>query len=218
MPSWRKIKNSINALDGRKHFLMCSGGVDSMFLLDMYSNCEVDFDVIHFRHGIRENDHLEGDMIREWVDNFNATNARKIQFHLGEGNLNSTSSEGEARNQRWNYVESILSDYDEPIVVTAHHLNDNVEHALMKLVSGSPHNSLSMKAITDFGTYIKFKPLLAVTKEEILEQISKRAIPFIEDVTNSVPNCDRNIWRNVLIPQLMERRNIVRAMKPHLVE
>lgn len=217
--SWRKMKDNISSVcnDYDNIIVMVSGGVDSMFLVDFVSNIGLNIIVAHFQHGIRDDDYREVELVRSFAEKNNH------KFILGKGvDLKGAKNlEALARNQRWEFIESEIEKLSgRTIVLTAHHHDDQIESIFMRLVRGYPLQSLTMKEIIDFGNYTKFKPLLHLTKEQIIGQAKRRRIESIDDPTNQSTDlsCERNYWRNVLIPQILTIRNVNKSLKPIIKE
>lgn len=210
--AWRKLRKDI--LDTCNKYnnvlIMVSGGVDSMFLLNFVVRAGITPTVIHFKHGIRNDDHNEMKLVTEYC------NKHSLLLHTGEGKglMDIKNQECVARGQRWGFVESIISDLNgSTIVLTAHHYNDQIENFLMASARGRPLSSLTMKTVSHFDVYDKYKPLLDVTKDEIYKQCRQRKISFIEDPTNQDLDHERNIFRNKIIPDMMTTRNLEKSMR-----
>jgi tRNA(Ile)-lysidine synthase len=201
---WRDIIDEINTTS-EKYLLCVSGGVDSMFMLDFFNkNCRQPFRVAHFNHRLRPTAGNEEELVREWC-------ARNdIAFLTAEGDPEAMraakSLEAEARDQRYSFFASVK--HDNELLVTAHHANDQVETVLMRLVRGYPHDCLRMEKRSGD----RYRPFLSVTKDEIERQAQNRRVEWIEDESNADTVHERNWMRHVIIPQLMERRNILRTI------
>lgn len=201
---WRSIIVEINQV--ASSYLLCvSGGVDSMFLLDFFKkNCNRPFRVTHFNHGLRETAGADEAMVRKVCDQLG------IECLVGHGNPDkmrrSPSLEAEARDQRYAYYETIRLDTD--MLVTGHHANDQVETVLMRLMRGYPDDKLRMKKVDE----IRYKPFLDIPKDVIVERAKHLDLEWVEDETNNDTVHERNWVRHVLVPQMMERRNIVQTI------
>lgn len=96
--------------------LMCSGGVDSMFLLDLMSRCDIRFDVAHFIHGIRSPDESMKDLhlIHNTVANCNKSrdkdNQITVRVGYGAGLDVGKNIEARAHEQRWSFIDKIASE------------------------------------------------------------------------------------------------------------
>jgi tRNA(Ile)-lysidine synthetase-like protein len=190
-------------------YLMVSGGVDSMFLFDLMVRNGFSFEVIHFQHHIRDTDDVEAQGIKTLCEQHGIT------FHHGHGrNISKTNTEAQAHDQRWKYVESVISGSSN-LVITAHNLNDNVEQVFMSLMRGKPHDSLNMKTFSYHRNMVRYKPLLSFEKEEIYRMSYTRDLWWVEDESNTDEKYTRNMVRG-MISQLNTRVNLVKAMKPSL--
>lgn len=202
--AWRRIIDEINASSER--YLLCvSGGVDSMFMLDFFSRqCQRPFRVGHFNHALRASADIEERMVREWCAE------RGVDFLVGSGDpeaMKSASSlEAEARRQRYGFFEA--NGMPGEMLVTAHHANDQLETVILRLMRGYPDGELRMLKFRDN----RYKPFLSVPKEEILRQAMNRKLVWMEDESNGDLRIERNWVRNVLVPQMMERRNVLRTI------
>lgn len=92
------------------------------------------------------------------------------------------------RNERYAWLDSL----DMP-VITGHNLDDVVETYLWSALNGTP------KLIPVKRNNV-IRPLLAVTKKEILEYCEKHSINYVIDPSNTDRNYTRAKVRNDLIP------------------
>ena len=213
--NWKKIKDRIEKQKDRNIILACSGGMDSQFLLDFVSNCDVHFDVFHFQHHIRDSAEESKDFMAIYDKVVSINKDNMVHLYEGLGLRDSKNQENESRNQRWNAIENMIQRLNyskQTLVLTGHHFNDALESVFLNLMRGKSHDHLVMKETNHMGSYIKWKPFLNVLKDEIKEQVIKRNIQYHEDHTNSDCHAERNWIRNSLIPQMMDRRNIETSM------
>lgn len=199
---WREIQKTIRET-ANSYLLAVSGGSDSMFMLNFFRMMNVKFQVAHFNHGNGlENDHAEN-FVRDYC------NKNDILFHSKKGTPinNGDGYEVEFRNQRYDFFNRKLIELDLEKLVSAHHLNDQIETILMRLTKGYPHDNLMMKSD------VVFRPFLNVCKEKIMREITNRNIPYLNDSTNSNLDYERNFFRHQVIPMLTSRRNVLKSMK-----
>lgn len=111
--------------------------------------------------------------------------------------------------RRWRYeeFEKICLDKNIDFVVTGHHLNDRVESSLLHMLRGSGlHGFLSMQFCDKHPLLSSAKilrPLLSLSKGEILALVEKNKIPFVQDESNFDPDVSkRNKLRNDILPEL----------------
>lgn len=109
------------------------------------------------------------------------------------------SLETAARNFRYRSFQSLLDGGRVEFIATAHHLGDEAETVLFRLARGT---SLSgAKGMEERkGRYLR--PLLGVSKAEILEYVRKNGIPFREDESNFRTDATRNKLRLEVLPAL----------------
>lgn len=201
---WRRIAREIDAT-AEGYVLAVSGGVDSMFMLDFFSRqCTRPYSVAHFNHGLRSEAADEARFVER------AAAAHGVPFHLGIGDPDTMRSapslEAEARRQRYAFLESLLRPADR--LVLGHHANDQLETVVMRLMRGAPHANLRMARMS--GS--RYRPFLDVPKETILRQAAWRKLDWMDDPSNGDLAHERNWVRHVLIPQMMERRNVLKSI------
>ena len=172
-----------------------SGGVDSIVLLDILNKIKNNLDIkllaAHFNHHIRGD---ESDRDQEFTKEF--CNKLGIKFYVGHGDVLSRakktgeSVEEAARVLRYRFLESIE-------IATAHHANDNLETMLIKLIRGCGQDGLS-GIPPKRGNIIR--PILCLTREEIVEYAKNNGLNHVEDSTNNCDDYLRNRIRHNIIP------------------
>ncbi|MDD3165627.1 MAG: tRNA lysidine(34) synthetase TilS [Oscillospiraceae bacterium] len=183
--------------------LVCavSGGADSMALLDclvsLSQTMPITVSCAHFNHRLRG---AASDRDEDFVRRFCA--ARGIALHLGRCDVAAQcgeSVETAARRARYAFFDTLPGDY----VVTAHTADDNLETVLMRLLRGP-----SLKGLCGIppvrGRFLR--PLLGVTRAEILAYLAAASIDHVEDETNALDDCLRNRLRHHVVP-LLEQEN-----------
>ncbi|MCK5343050.1 MAG: tRNA lysidine(34) synthetase TilS, partial [Candidatus Heimdallarchaeota archaeon] len=200
-----------------------SGGPDSMALLNAMVELNLDPIAGYYNHNLREDSLQEA----EFVQNY--TESKNIRFMEGSGDvrhyaeMQNFSIEEAARNLRYDFLFQLASGMEAGAVVVAHHAGDQVETLLMNLLRGSGMKGLSgMKVVSKpnpwSGTIPLIRPLLDLSKEQILDYISKHEIPYWEDPSNLELIYHRNKIRQELLPQLEElvpgfRRRMLQTAK-----
>jgi len=93
---------------------------------------------------------------------------------------------------------------------TAHHGDDLVETILMKIVRGASLSGyLGFDSLIKNENYTTLRPLVLVTKEDILDYNKKRNITYVIDKSNTDESYTRNRYRKYLLPKLKEEdRNV----------
>lgn len=183
-----------------------SGGPDSTFLLVLLLTIQKVFNLkiyaAHLNHQLRGS---ESDEDEEFVRKFCKENKIECVFETRDikkiASETKRSIEEIARAERYKFFAEAAQKFKANKIATGHTLNDNAETMIFNFIRGSGVSGLR-------GIPIKrdniIRPLLGVTKEEILEFLKSENIPFRVDSTNDSEDFTRNIIRNKVIPQLME--------------
>lgn len=175
-----------------KYVVAVSGGVDSIALLDILSRqAGLDLVVAHFDHGIRA-DSAED---RKFVENL--AYIKSIYFVYSTGELGADASEAKAREARYKFLRQVVNDQGARAVITAHHQDDVIETAIINILRGSGRKGLT--ALKSRGDIIR--PLLHVSKKELLEYAKDHKLEWRQDPTNSDTTYLRNYVRHKLLPR-----------------
>lgn len=174
-----------------------SGGPDSVFLLHALAEfskktpCKII--VAHVNHGIRGHD---ADKDEKFVKNLAKKNGLKFEVHCVKL-VGKSALEEKGRQIRRNFSEKLLKKYHAKWILTGHTQDDNIETIIFNFLRGSGLTGLAgMKEKNGF--YLK--PLLEISKKEILEFLRKNKIKFCIDETNADIHFRRNFIRKKLLP------------------
>lgn len=185
----------------QKTFLLAiSGGVDSMVLADLFIQSGYYFEIAHVNYHLRNEDsNLDQELVEKFCLEHN------IKFHLynvsEKDNQPQNSIENWARDIRYTFFRNLLKDQNLDFIVTAHHLNDQLETFVINLSKASGLRGLS--GIPNLSNQL-IRPFLDFTKEEIYDYAKKNKIDFREDYTNAENIFLRNKIRNQITPLLLE--------------
>ncbi len=176
-----------------------SGGPDSVFLLHHCHKLALKFPlkiiVAHLNHNLRGK---ESDLDEQFVKKLSAAKGlifetKKIR-KIGRGNV-----EEQARIARYSFFESLLKKYRAACIITAHHRDDNIETVLFNLIRGSFLDGITGMETFSPGRKI-FRPLLNLSKVEILQYLTNRRIKYRTDKSNLDTKLSRNLIRHQIIP------------------
>ncbi len=199
-----KKNNLLSRLkEGMKVIVCVSGGPDSMFLLHLLKNYPQDIKIVvaHVNHKTREECDKEADMVKSYCENNNLTFEQLTINEYRKGRF----TEEEAREIRFAFFKKLQQQYQADYVITAHHLNDLAESIIMKILRGSTLKSLvGIKEVSVIDGVCFYRPLLSVTKEEIMAYVKEQNIPYAIDKTNDLDNHLRNRLRHQVIPLLQK--------------
>ncbi|MBO5952988.1 MAG: tRNA lysidine(34) synthetase TilS [Oscillospiraceae bacterium] len=173
-----------------------SGGADSMALLfAMYllqGKLGVRVCAAHFNHRLRgvESDRDEA-FVRSFCDRYD------IPLYVGGGDITAGKKglEAAARDARYAFFDTLPGK-----IATAHTANDNAETVLMHLVRGTGLKGLG--AIAPIRDRL-IRPMLLVTREQVLEFLEEYHLDFMEDSSNETDAFLRNRLRHHVMPLLL---------------
>ncbi|MBF0913386.1 tRNA lysidine(34) synthetase TilS [Candidatus Gracilibacteria bacterium] len=183
----------------------CSTGPDSMYLL--YKILETKFakNVVacYFNHGLRE-ESLEEEKFLEKLGKqkgFKVEIANANMKEIHKNFYNSISLEELCRQKRYEFFDAILHIYGAKKILLAHHLDDKIETFFFNLARGSKLTGL-INMQEDSGAILR--PLLGITKAEILEYLEENGLEYKIDKTNFENDFTRNKIRNIILPNFSE--------------
>lgn len=191
-----------NITDNSKVIIACSGGPDSMCLLNLLIklkiNKNLELIVAHVNHKLRSVSDDEAKMVEEYAKKNNVT------FELQELDYQNTKfSEDDAHRKRYKFFKSLIKKYKANYLVTAHHGDDLIETILMRIARGSNLNGyIGIKRITQNEDYVTLRPLLSTTKDEIIKYNESENIPYVIDESNDSLKYTRNRYRKNVLPFL----------------
>lgn len=187
-------------LHDRKLLLACSGGVDSMVLLHLLRACGLDLAVAHCNFQLRGEASADDAQfvrasceslgIRCLVRSFDTVSY--VESHRG-------SVQMAARTLRYTWFRQLMETEGYDLLITAHHLDDQIETFLINLSRGSGLQGLS-GIPTGQGNVIR--PLLSFPRSAVLEYAGEHGIQWREDASNEDDKYLRNRVRMNVLPEL----------------
>jgi tRNA(Ile)-lysidine synthase len=198
----------LDGAGGRRLLVAVSGGPDSMALLaslwELAPRLRLDLQVGFVDHGLREAAQAEGEMV--------AARARvlEIPFHRlavdvrgarrvsGAGGIQEV-----ARRLRLAALEERARALDCGGVALGHQADDQTETVLFRILRGTGIAGLTGIPYRR-GPFIR--PLLDVTRAEIIEYLRRRSLSFISDPSNDDPLYARARLRHHVLP-ILRREN-----------
>lgn len=193
----------------QKVLLALSGGVDSMTLLDWLYHYQhqlgIDLVLAHVNHHQRIEADQEERGIRELAE------AKHLPLKIAH--FSGHFSESRARQFRYDFFEKIMKEEACSALVTAHHMDDQAETILMRLIRGSrPRHLKGIPLKQPFGQGVLIRPLLYFKKEDFPE------IFHYEDKSNQSLDYFRNRVRHRYLPLLEEENPQVTSALVNLGE
>lgn len=188
-----------------------SGGADSMYLLSrLLEGAEqggYQVRAAHYNHHLRPSASRDECFVRDWC-------ARQgVPLVVGGGQVaeearcRGAGLEETARIMRYQFLRETARRAGCTLIATGHHAGDNAETMLMNLIRGCGLKGLG-GIPPQRGELIR--PMLAITREEILEHLDRQGVPHVEDETNDDPAYTRNRVRREVLP-------VLQALNPQAV-
>lgn len=179
-----------------------SAGIDSVVLVYLLHKLKYNIVLAHCNFKLRNNEsNQDEEFVKKLGKKLNIktlTNKFDTQKYAKDQNL---SVQLAARKLRYNWFEKLTKKYKINYVLTAHHLNDNLETFLINISRGTGLKGLT--GIPEINGKI-VRPLLIFSKKEIHKYAVENKIDWREDSSNSSDKYLRNKIRHQAIPALEE--------------
>ncbi|SJZ76745.1 tRNA(Ile)-lysidine synthase [Trichlorobacter thiogenes] len=203
-------------LDAIQQFKLCqpgdflivgvSGGADSVALLDLLATLP-DFPlhliVAHLNHCLR-GDESDGD--QQFVQQLAAHYQLPCELRRSDvrqlAQQQRSSLEEAGRTARYAFFNELRTKYRASAVAVAHHVDDQAETLLLRLLRGAGTTGLAAMAPVNPAGIIR--PLLGISRQELRKHLTDRRLTFREDSSNSDQAYLRNRIRHELLPLLQE--------------
>lgn len=202
--------------------LAVSGGVDSVVLCELCSQAGYDFVIAHGNFQLRS---AESERDEQFVRGLGKKYGKEVLVKRFDTTAYAArqkcSIQVAARELRYGWFEEILSrqsavdnrQSDSTIsggkgtlhsvfpthILTAHHLDDNIETVLMKFLKGTGVAGLR-GILPKQGKIVR--PLLFAKKEELVQFAEAHQLAWVEDSSNAEDKYARNYLRRQVVPQL----------------
>lgn len=160
----------------------CSGGVDSMVLLDFLSKNH-SVNVAFFDHGTEASSIARKFLTEECI-------SRNLELTIGEmqhtHRSREFSPEEHWRIERYNFLSQF------PVVVTAHHLDDVAETWIWSSLHGT-------SSLIPYRRGNVIRPFLLNRKSELVNWALRKNVQWVDDASNNQTKYTRNYIRHNLM-------------------
>lgn len=215
--AYRQFARQLKSLLGQplpRHLVVaCSGGKDSVALVDLVHRFACDHPtipvVVHVNHKLRGR---ESQRDEKFVRELCLTRGLPCVV-LPAKVSKSGNVQSEARRLRYAALTAVAQHVKAPAVVTAHHAGDQAETVILHLIRGSGPQALA--GIAERRALAKgvalVRPMLVMTRPQIDRYVRDARLRFVTDRSNRSLRYTRNWIRKRVIP-LLEHHN------PRIVE
>ncbi|QJD85876.1 tRNA lysidine(34) synthetase TilS [Cohnella herbarum] len=177
-----------------------SGGPDSMALLHILNAMarEEPFQVIvaHANHQFRgsESD-AEAELVRGLASEYGMpfeSVELGMPAYIADSGINPQTA---SREKRYDFLKRVANKYSAKYLLTGHHADDQAETVLMRVIRGTGVSGLAGIPYRRKEEQLELiRPLLRITKCELLDYCKRNGVPFAVDSSN----IDRHYFRNAV--------------------
>lgn len=203
---WSKVeryikKNKLLKTNGL-YIVALSGGADSVSLLLLLYEHGYNVHAAHCNFHLRAD---ESDRDEAFCEDL--CTRLDVPFHRAHfdtkayAKLHQVSIEMAARELRYGWFEQLRKDIGADGICVAHHRGDSVETVLLNLIRGTGLRGLT--GIDPRKGHV-LRPLLCVSRNEIMDYLKKKGQDYVTDSTNLKADVQRNKVRLQLLPLMKE--------------
>ena len=194
-----KLDIDFTKLAGNKILLAHSGGLDSSVLAHLLLKAKCSFSVAHCNFQLRgsESD-TDAHFVQSWCRD-NAIPFFSVRLSTeAHKNYYKKSTQVAARDLRYEWFNALMKGYGFDLLLTAHHLNDQLETFLINATRGTGISGLL--GIQEQDSLLR--PLRSLPKKELTQYAQAQGILWREDRSNASDDYLRNAVRHHVIPAL----------------
>lgn len=199
---------------GDRVLVAVSGGPDSVCLLTALHEMRdrslipgIELRIAHVNYGLR-GDESERDeaFVRELGMRLGVpVDCERVRLMPKSGG----TLQSRAREARYAFFARLLREHGMTTVATGHTADDQAETVLLWLMRGFGTTGLAGIPLKREGGIIR--PLLGVTRRQVLDYLAFRGMPYRSDSSNGTPVYRRNRIRQEVLP-------VLRSLNPRIVE
>lgn len=196
------IKTNFPFLKDSKLLLAISGGLDSVVLMHLCNQLNLQISLAHCNFKLRNE---ESDLDEEFVIKLSQISSNQV-FNIffdtkKYAQEKKVSIQIAARELRYQWFQELAQKHQFDFILTAHHADDNLETFLINLTRGSGLEGFTGIPSTNENIV---RPLLPFSRAEILEYAKENNLEWREDASNASTKYIRNKIRHQIVPVLKE--------------
>lgn len=194
------LSSEFNVSKTSRLLVACSGGMDSMVLSHILLDLGYSIQLAHVNYNLRGEDSI---LDKKLVEDFALQHNIKLYVHnvyLDDALQDQAKNlQAEARRIRYDFFENVAAEKQIDFIITAHHLDDQLESLIFNLkrkmhlgkLSGIPRKRGNI-----------LRPMLDISRDEIRSYCKSNNLAFREDSSNAENKYARNKIRNNIVNPL----------------
>lgn len=192
-------RSALEHLRSGTNLLAFSAGVDSTALFFLLEKENIPFDMAMVDYSRRAQSKEEAAYANELAARFGK------KLHLKIVQLADANFEARARKIRYDFFADLCRSFGYENIITAHQLNDRTEWFFMQFVKGAGTvELLGMDYLAKEKDYTLVRPMLDISRDEILAFLKDEAILYYEDASNDDAAHTRNHFRHAIANNLVK--------------
>lgn len=181
-----------------KLLLAVSGGIDSVVLVELCKRAGFDFTIAHCNFKLRgEESERDKAFVQQLAIRYKAPFLLKEFDTEKYAAAKKLSIQEAARELRYSWFAELNAKH----VLTAHHIDDNIETMMMHFFRGT--GIYGLRGMLPKQNHI-IRPLLFARKEDLKNFAQHHSLDWVEDSSNAQDKYTRNYFRNQLLPQVQQ--------------
>jgi len=201
LDSFRSFIEEEKLFPKKAHLLLAvSGGLDSVVLLDLCRDAGYSLGILHCNFSLRgEESNRDEAFVRQLAQQYNIPVQVQLFDTLAYAGEKGLAVQVAARELRYHWFEEqrLQSKTQPAFIVTAHHLDDNIETSLFNYFKGT--GIAGLRGMLPLRDHIA-RPLLFATREQLADHARERGLQWVEDSSNASDKYARNYLRHHLLP------------------
>ena len=213
--------DELQEMRGKQVLVALSGGADSVALLRLLLAAGIDCHAAHCNFHLRGEESMRDEQfVRQLCQRLNVPLDVKDFDVSAWRQEHGGSVEMACRDLRYAWFEQKLYQDGYHLIAVAHHADDQVETFFLNLIRGTGLRGLTgMKRLNE-GIW---RPLLGVTRCEIIDYLATIGQDYVTDSTNAQNDYRRNRIRNTILPLIEQhfpnaRKRILDTMQNLIVD
>ena len=179
-----------------KCVVACSGGPDSMALLDQLNKQGKDIVVAHVNYKHRDTADRDENIVKDYCKKYDIPVRVCYPVHE-KGNFQAW-----ARDVRYAFFEEVADAFDAKILYVAHQMDDVIETYLFQKNRNMICDWYGLKEKSIRQGYQIIRPLLNFTKSELQQYCNENGVSFGIDESNLTNHYTRNVIRHTQIEKM----------------